>query len=194
MKYIKSFQEASLYREVDIKITDSVYTVTFEGQPSTKHDYRFQLDGYTFSCFFLNRHRPIEYWEGAHGYFEENMFGAELNDREMNLSYRNTLNLMQLVGNVASKFLTEQQPNIIVFNHRDMNNETDKDKFKTQLNKRAKIIYNHIKNIIPNNYILSYWYNNFYQDDNDRASTTCIIYKHNANISELIENRIKIEL
>lgn len=190
MKYLKSFQEASLFRDVDIDIQKSEYVKTFAGKPCLVYDNVFYIGEYKISAFFQEMHSPIEHWEGAHGYYE----GDEIIDRELSLGYTDTLNLIQIIANISIDFLNTKQPNILVFNHRDMDNETNVELFKTKLNKRAKSIYSHLKDKIPNDYILSYWYNNYYQDENDRASTSCIIYKQNADISALIKDRVQIKL
>lgn len=192
MKYLKSFQESNLFRNIDIEIKHSEYTKLFGGKPCFIYDNVFYIGDYKISAFFQEMHSPIKHWEGAHGYYEKD--GSELIDRELNLSYTNTLNLIQVISNLSIDFLKNKQPDILVFNHRDMDNETDTELFKNKINKRAKIIYSSIKDKIPSGYILSYWYNDYYQDENDSASTSCIIYKQNADISALIKDRVKIEI
>jgi hypothetical protein len=188
MKYIKKFLEITLYRDINIELQKKSTTVMFGGKPCLVIYYDFELADYSFSCKFMRTQTPIPHWYCYWGYYDSE---GELIDKELNLSYTNTLNLMQVISNIIIKFTIERK-DVIVMDHRDMYNETNVPKDK--LNKRAKILYQYIKDRIPEGYTLSYWYNNTFQNSEDTASTACIIYKQNIDISALVDNRLKIEI
>jgi len=188
MKYLKYIKEITLFKNVDdTPIKKSVRFIPFEGKNTLIKDNRFIIDGMEFSAFFQKMTNKTDHWEGAHGIINDE---GELVDKELNLSFSNTLRLMQIISNIVITFIEEEKPNIVVFNHRDMDNEIEKP--TDRLNKRASIIYKYIKDRIPAGYELTYWYNNYYQDPTDSASTSCIIYRQGVDISPLIEDRVRI--
>ena len=190
MKYIKKFLEANFDRNVNVEIKKiPPKKIIFGGKPSIIYDNHFTISNIEFSGFFqLMKDKEIPYWEGAHGYIED----GEIVDKELKLSFVATLDLIKILTNIAISFLMEVNPNVLLFNHKDMENEYDLPYNK--LNKRAEIFYKFLKDKIPTGYVLSYWYNNYYQDEESRASISCLIYKQNTDLSALVEDRIQIAI
>jgi len=155
---------------------------------SNRNSNEFFIDGVKYIIQFTEIEKEgIKYYDMSYG----NEKNGELNFKELNLGMISIRKLLEKVAKLTIEFIINNQPNILCIEHKDMENEQFVP--DDQLNKRARSNYRFISNLVPDNYIISYWSNNnFFQTEEDVCSTTCIIYKKGANIDKLVENKIKI--
>lgn len=188
MKYIKYFKE-KLLEELTLDRNLNVETEEKLSHKNGKklYEYQFRLSKLLFSTHFAQI--TNENYECSYGAIDD----GELSDNELNLSINDTLDLTHTISNIIISFLNKYNPNIVLLNHKDMNNEYEVPSNK--LNKRANILFKYLKGKIPNIYVISYWSNNqIFQNSDSKASTTCIISKKEADISTLIKLKDNINV
>ena len=155
---------------------------------STRNKSVFYIDDIKYIIQFTEiTKNDLTYYDMSYG-VDNN---GEIDYNELNLGVIALVQLLKKVAKLTSEFLIKYKPEILCIEHKDMNNEDFVPDDK--LNKRARSNYRFINNLIPDNYILSYWSNNnIFQTEDDVCSTTCIIYRKDINIEPLVEHKIKI--
>ncbi len=192
MKYLKTFKESGfLTNEMNFNRNSNINIVysSSDTYGYKRHNYEFVFNNNSYKVYFvLRRVYNISYWERAYGKMEAS---GDIYDRELNLNINQILDLLSIVSKITIDFVEDKQPDILVINHRNMNNEIVVP--DNQLNKRAKMNCRFLKNKIPNNYTLSYYSNNNLEEK-EVCATTCIIYKKGVDINTLINDRILIDI
>jgi len=187
MRFIKLFEELNSDRNTNVKIKERKYTKN----GVETHESKFMFQDIVFFVNFyklnLNQNKkqeaPFIFWERAYGTMED----GELCDEELGLGISDILNLMEIITKITIDFINKQNPDILCFNHKNMDNETSVP--TNQLNKRARLNFRTLKGKLPTGYILSCWSN--HQIFNDFATTT-IIYKEGVDIEPLVKLKEKI--
>jgi hypothetical protein len=180
MKYIKYFKEnLDIIKKVVNKNTKKIGII---------YKNYFTLFDINFLCEFTEvKTEEIYYFERTYGNVED----GELYDDELNLNISQVKSLLTTINDISIDFLKNKKPDVFLTNYKDMNNEIYTD-FTNKINKRAKFNFNLLKNSIPSDYIITYWFNNFFQNDESKSSTCCIIHKKDKDITALTQLRTKI--
>lgn len=181
MKYLKYFESLVVIKKIVNKNTKKIGII---------YKNYFSLFDIDFLCQFTEvKNEGIPYFELTYG----NIENGELFDDELNLTISQVKTLLTTINDMNIDFLKDKKPDVFLINYKDMNNEIYTD-FTDKINKRAKFSANLLKNNVPSDYIITYWFNNFYQNDESKSSTCCIIHKKNKDIAALTQLRTEIKI